>query len=108
MSTPLTSTRATSDEVQQSVAEPTLLLPKRQLAKQTVPSHPMTTRAKAGVFKPKSFLVYAVPFTVKKALADPKWLEAMQAEYTALTNNHTWTLVKPPANSNIIGCKWVF
>jgi len=45
---------------------------------------------------------------VKQALADPKWKEAMQQEYSALLQNQTWDLVPLPSNRKTIGCKWVF
>jgi histone deacetylase 1/2 len=32
----------------------------------------------------------------------------MQAEYSALMNNKTWSLVPLPAHRRAIGCKWVF
>jgi hypothetical protein len=32
----------------------------------------------------------------------------MNAEFDALLQNHTGTLVPPSSNQNIIGCKWVF
>lgn len=32
----------------------------------------------------------------------------MQAEYKALLENQTWTLVPPPSNRPVIGCKWVW
>ena len=32
----------------------------------------------------------------------------MQAEYEALLNNHTWSLVPAPDHRKPIGCKWVF
>ncbi|KAL5824369.1 hypothetical protein ACOSQ3_020432 [Xanthoceras sorbifolium] len=32
----------------------------------------------------------------------------MDEEYGALIKNHTWTLVPPPPNCNIVGHKWVF
>ncbi|KAF7828665.1 cytochrome P450 81E8-like [Senna tora] len=44
--------------------------------------HPMLTRAKAGVFKPKAFLTSTEPSTVKDALASPIW----KAEVTYLTD----------------------
>jgi histone deacetylase 1/2 len=77
------------------------------------PTHHMVTRSKSGVvptkhLPPSIFLVHAEPRTVKQALADPKWLAAMQAEYTALLNNATWSLVSLPSNRKAIGCKWVF
>lgn len=35
-------------------------------------------------------------------------LAAMQAEYYALLNNNTWSLVKLPSNRKATGCKWVY
>ncbi|KAH9649096.1 retrovirus-related pol polyprotein from transposon RE1 [Citrus sinensis] len=78
-----------------------------------LPTHPMLTRAKAGVFKPK-FLAYSSvlgeqePATVSQALSDSKWKAAMQAEYNALMENQTWTLVPASQATKIVGCKWAF
>uniref|UniRef100_A0A2N9HU52 Integrase catalytic domain-containing protein n=1 Tax=Fagus sylvatica TaxID=28930 RepID=A0A2N9HU52_FAGSY len=33
---------------------------------------------------------------------------AMQDEYDALIRQGTWSLVPPPQNHNIVGCKWVY
>jgi hypothetical protein len=49
-----------------------------------------------------------VPTTVRKALADPNWRAAMQAEYDALLANRTWTLVPRPPRANVVTGKWVF
>jgi len=38
----------------------------------------------------------------------PKWQEAMNEELRRLQSRNTWTIVKPPQNTNIIDCKWVF
>lgn len=32
----------------------------------------------------------------------------MTAEYDTLLNNHTWDLVPPPSNANIVSGKWIF
>ncbi|KAF7845535.1 Retrovirus-related Pol polyprotein from transposon TNT 1-94 [Senna tora] len=40
-------------------------------------THSMTTRAKAGIFKPKVFLAEVEPTTVQQALTEPKWKAAM-------------------------------
>ena len=73
-----------------------------------VPQHAMTTRAKAGIFKPKVYTASLLPSSAKKALLDPKWLTAMQEEYHALIRNDTWTLMPLPPGRSAIGCKWVF
>jgi histone deacetylase 1/2 len=59
-------------------------------------NHPMVTRGKTGNLKPKVFLAVSEPKTVRSAMADPKWLSAMQAEYKALMDNQTWSLVPLP------------
>jgi histone deacetylase 1/2 len=68
----------------------------------------MVTRCKTGNLKPKVLLAHCEPTNVKQALADSQWLKAMQAEYSALMNNNTWSLVPLPAHRRAIGCKWVF
>ena len=75
----------------------------------------MVTRSKAGIFKPKVYLGTAQwtgysrePTTVSEALQHPKWKEAMEAEYSTLVNNKTWSLVPREENLNIVGNKWVF
>ena len=55
-------------------------------------THPMTTRAKAGVFKPKTYASYkegsydhiVEPHTIKEAMAKPEWLKAMKEEHDGL------------------------
>ncbi|KAH9736625.1 retrovirus-related pol polyprotein from transposon RE1 [Citrus sinensis] len=81
---------------------------------QLVQGHPMVTRSKAGIFKPKTtFLTTSSspshePYSISEALADPKWLQAMKLEYQALMDNKTWTLVQPSFPVKIIGSKWVY
>ncbi|CAJ2668100.1 unnamed protein product [Trifolium pratense] len=70
--------------------------------------HSMITRAKTGSLKPKAFLTELEPQTVRCALNDPKWIQAMKDEYQALMNNNTWTLVPLPPHKRAIGCKWIF
>nr|KYP36386.1 Retrovirus-related Pol polyprotein from transposon TNT 1-94 [Cajanus cajan] len=64
--------------------------------------HPMITRAKAGVFKPKVFLATSEPTTVVQALETKHWKQAMQDEYNALMKNYTWDLVSLPPGRKAI------
>ncbi|KAH9667511.1 retrovirus-related pol polyprotein from transposon RE1 [Citrus sinensis] len=77
----------------------------------SLPSHPMITRAKAGIFKPKSYLAATEnlePTSVKSALHDPKWFHAVNEEFDALQRNQTWTLVPSESAAKIVGNKWVY
>lgn len=57
------------------------------------------TQHKAMVVEPKSY---------KSALKIPQWKQAMEEDMKALEDNHTWDLVTPPRNTNIVGSKWIF
>ncbi|XP_052621640.1 uncharacterized mitochondrial protein AtMg00820-like [Lactuca sativa] len=87
------------------------------------PSHPMVTRAKVGIFKPKNRVDLAHTtqhdlYTVLFAHHDPTifasatsyshWQNAMDAEMTALHLNNTWMLMPRPVDRNVFGYKWVF
>lgn len=67
--------------------------------------HPMVTRSKLGIFKPKICLTHTEPDNLQEALTSPVWLVAMREEYNALLNNKTWRLVHLPSNISAIGCK---
>uniref|UniRef100_A0A2N9IDE7 CCHC-type domain-containing protein n=1 Tax=Fagus sylvatica TaxID=28930 RepID=A0A2N9IDE7_FAGSY len=77
-------------------------------------THPMQTRSKHGIFKPKpcytAHLDYALtePPTFKIVSQLSQWCQAMQDEYDALIKQATWSLVPPPPNHNVVGCKWVY
>ncbi|KAG8499199.1 hypothetical protein CXB51_005660 [Gossypium anomalum] len=74
-------------------------------------THPMQTRSKCGIFKPK---LYAAnldghePLTIDEAFLSPEWTKATQQLYDALMHNQTWELVSLPPNRRAVGCKWVF
>lgn len=78
-------------------------------------SHPMVTRAKAGIFKPKVYIGEAKfnlndhePVSIKEALEHSGWKQAMVDEIAALNRTNTWTLVPHQSEYNIVGCRWVF
>ena len=79
----------------------------------------MTTRSKHRIYKPnpkyfsQAFLVISsspslVPKNPLSALCDLNWKCAMQEEYDALIENHTWDLVPRPPNANVIRFLWIF
>ena len=53
-----------------------------------------------------------VPTSYKQAINDPihgkDWLQATLNEISALQANNTYRIETPPAQANIVGCKWVF
>lgn len=78
-------------------------LPPSQLVTST---HPMQTRSKSGIFKPKAYTATKhplpshlhteyVPSTYLQASKYPHWRVAMQDEFNALLNTGTWTLLPP-------------
>ncbi|KAH9716509.1 retrovirus-related pol polyprotein from transposon RE1 [Citrus sinensis] len=79
----------------------------------TLSSHPMVTRSKAGIFKPKLYQVSSktqplLPKNTLDALKDPKWKKAMEDEYHALMKSKTWTLIPNNQSCKLIGNKWVY
>lgn len=61
------------------------------------PGHRMVTHARAGIFKPNPRYamnaetdISPLPKTARKALRDPNWRRAMEAEFTALQANRIW------------------
>uniref|UniRef100_A0A2N9EEC7 Integrase catalytic domain-containing protein n=1 Tax=Fagus sylvatica TaxID=28930 RepID=A0A2N9EEC7_FAGSY len=77
-------------------------------------THPMQTRSKHGIFKPKTCYKAQLDYTLieppsfKLATQISQWCQAMQDEYDALIRQGTWSLVPPPQHHNIVGCKWVY
>ena len=72
--------------------------------------HPMQTRPKSDIFKPKLFTAECLqePPTASIALTIPHWKQAMEAEYNALVRDQTWELVPSSDASRIVQCKWLF
>ncbi|PNY16454.1 flavonol sulfotransferase-like protein [Trifolium pratense] len=48
------------------------------------------------------------PTCYEKAVCDPNWKAAINAELSALDKYNTWKLVPLPKHKHAIGCKWVF
>ncbi|BBH09514.1 hypothetical protein Prudu_022027 [Prunus dulcis] len=85
------------------------------------PMHPMQTRSKSGIVKPKPFEEYqcylttipslhdaAEPATYKAASQSSVWIQAMREEIEALHTQGTWDLVSMPVDKNIVGSRWVY
>ena len=84
--------------VEPSITQETTLIPPPPITPNTVlepspipPRHPMQTRAKFGIFRPKRILHSSVtnyletePPTFKVACQYPQWQAAMTSEYDAL------------------------
>lgn len=80
----------------------------------SLPTHSMTTRAKAGIMKPNPRYAlltvksnYPTPRTLKQALQDEGWTNAMGTEMENHRVAHTWDLVLPPADVEPLNCGWV-
>ena len=104
--TPLSPTNLSNLE-QPSLNENSLLDPPHIMSQ-----HPMQTRSKFGIYKPKiftaTFFEEIEPTAVHEALISDHWRNAMSEEYEALLKNKTWSLVKMPLYRQIVGCKWVY
>ncbi|GKC86797.1 ribonuclease H-like domain-containing protein [Tanacetum coccineum] len=77
-------------------------------------THPIVTRAKAGIFKLLDRMnchvttTSPLPRSHVHTLRDPNWKEAMLDEYNALITNRTWVLVPRPTNVNVVRSMWLF
>uniref|UniRef100_A0A2N9H307 Uncharacterized protein n=1 Tax=Fagus sylvatica TaxID=28930 RepID=A0A2N9H307_FAGSY len=107
---------------------PLALPPASTIPPHLLSTHPMLTRSKHNILKPKTPTDGTIRYPFPKALLatashlshsteptcftnaskDPQWCKAMNNEFDALLQNQTWTLVHPHQNQNIVGCKWVF
>lgn len=77
---------------------------------------PIVTRSHHNIFKPKKTFVATKhelqenlePSTITQALKISHWRDACSAEFNALMNNGTWTLVPRDTHTNLVSCKWLF
>ncbi|PKU82366.1 Retrovirus-related Pol polyprotein from transposon TNT 1-94 [Dendrobium catenatum] len=89
--------------------------PSSHTSSQPPPVHPMITRLRDGISKPKLIFdlsavptINSTPTSYKQASQHEHWRTAMKAEFSALQQNGTWSLVPRPTNKPILGCKWTF
>ena len=86
----------------------------------------MVTRSKNLIYRPKraadDFIRYPLPKALvaaqviktteptnyTQASKSAHWREAMNTEFSALLQNGTWSLVIPPHQANIVGCRWIY
>jgi hypothetical protein len=63
---------------------------------------------KRSKLKGTCFLIDYEPRSVKDALGNESWIEAMNEEIEQIEKNKKWTLVPKSKDKNVIGTKWVF
>lgn len=92
------------------ILEPPAPVPPPQL-------HPLVTRARAGVFKPRypvnlaaiallsALVATTEPRKFKSGANYSEWLSTIQEENDAIRANDTWSLVPRPPGTNIVGSK---
>ncbi|CAJ2637896.1 unnamed protein product [Trifolium pratense] len=81
-----------------------------------IPSSRPVTRSQNNIFKPKRLFQATKhplaenvePSSIKEAMKHDHWRKAIYEEFDALVRNGTWSLVPPPKDTNIVGCKWLF
>ncbi|KAJ9554025.1 hypothetical protein OSB04_018070 [Centaurea solstitialis] len=116
----ITAIDATAPATIQSTPVVDAIAPVQPTIVPTTGGHPMQTRAKSGIFKPKhrvdlahttiSSALFAAtdPRSFKTAVKHPLWVTAMKKEMEALRRNQTWTLVPRPPHHNVVGSKWLY
>lgn len=78
----------------------------------------IVTRSQTGKSKPKEYSCFQMYYSTKhplkaltafhQASSYPNWMAAMESEFQALPDNHTWTLCPRPNNRNVIHNKWIY
>lgn len=93
----------------------------------TANSHPMVTRSKNGISKPKAMLAKTIskaafgstkvvkpdytltePPSFKVVVQYPQWCQAMDEVFAAFQRQGTWSLMPHSSAQDVVGCKWVF
>lgn len=99
----ITADEATSytNEAPATIGRPQETCPVENTSEDNQHVQQIRTRGKAGIHKPKLPYIRLTeihkedkePENVNEAQVRPRWKEAMDAEFKALTTNHTWILV---------------
>jgi len=129
---PLPASSPTPESAPQSPADTTPASPFIPVTHppKTIPAisntHPMVTRSKNHISKPKrtpdGHSLYPLPralqVSASPSCTEPTsfteaskfchWQSAMNSEFDALLPNQTWKLVPPSRHLNVIGCRWIF
>lgn len=66
------------------------------------PMHPMQTRSKYGIYKPRVFIAAHEPSSISDVLQQLQWKDAMANEYLAILRNNVWSLVPFPHDRKAI------
>ena len=89
-------------------------MPCDNITSDALSSHPMVTRARAGIVKPKPKYANVVtndavePNGFVQANKKSRWRQAMGDEFNALQRAGTWVLVPPHPSYNVLPNKWVY
>ncbi|WMV39016.1 hypothetical protein MTR67_032401 [Solanum verrucosum] len=70
-----------------------------------VNTHPILTKSKVGIYKPKAYnidLTSVEHVSIHEAMLNDKWTETIYVELQALINNGTWSLVPFPSSQKVI------
>jgi transposase InsO family protein len=119
LSSPLPLASPSVDPISAPSPSPLLPLTHTAIQNSTKPplppvTHPMQTRSKSGIYKPKVGFTAHVDYSVTEptsyttASKHSQWCDAMHEEFQALQKQGTWSLVPKPPFKNIVGCKWVY
>uniref|UniRef100_A0A2N9ITN0 Reverse transcriptase Ty1/copia-type domain-containing protein n=1 Tax=Fagus sylvatica TaxID=28930 RepID=A0A2N9ITN0_FAGSY len=91
-----------------NISLPTASSNSNSVAPNTTSQHPMQTRSKSGIHKPKLGYAAQIDYTITEppsyriAAQHPHWCTAMQEEFDALKKQGTLSLVLPPPHKKLV------
>jgi hypothetical protein len=124
-SSPVAILSPTTSNIYAPLTQPAISLPASPPTLIISNHHPIITRVKASICKPRALcasnyplpqryvalLISSVPrepSSFKAASLDSHWVSAMTDEYHTLLDNQTWTLVPHTSSMNVVRCCWVY